>query len=416
MFNSIKMNILSLKERDRIRDRWLLERVNELLPILMKKHKVESWILVGREYNEDPVLETFFPSAIDSSSRLTILFVTMVKGHFEKYILNANPNYSDYYELGWDFEEETQMEALKRLVEQKKPKNIGLNYGNLHAVTDGLTSSLYTQIMNILGESYKDKVISAEGLSIDWLQIRTNSELNAYPHIAELARFIAKEALSNTVIHPGVTNTQEVVEWIRQRVVDLGLDTSFYPTVDIQREGEKRDRLEGVTILPGDVIHLDFGIRYLGLTTDTQQLAYVLKQGEKKPPRGLNEGLKTALHLEEIIEEQFIAGCSGNDIFSGSMEKAKELGIKAMIYSHPLGYHCHGAGPLIGLYDQQNEIQGRGELPIEDNTCYAMEFNIRKFVPEWNQVVTFYLEEPVVFTSGQLYYLATRQKEFYLIK
>ncbi|MCP3742092.1 M24 family metallopeptidase [Rossellomorea sp. BNER] len=416
MFVSPKMKILSLKERDQIRDRWLLERLNDLLPNLMKKHNVESWILVGREYNEDPVLETFFPSAIDSSRRLTIMLFTMIDGQFEKYILNANPVYTDYYELGWNFREETQLEALKRLVEQKKPNNIAMNYGNLHAVTDGLTSSLYTQIINVLGEPYRDKVISAEGLSIDWLQIRTKSELMAYPHIAELARVIAKEALSNSVIHPGVTNTQEVVDWIRQRVLDLGLETSFYPTVDIQRVGELRDRLEGVTILPGDIIHLDFGILYLGLATDTQQLAYVLKTGEKKPPRGLNEGLKTALHLEEIMEEQFRAGCSGNDIFSNSIKKAKESGIQAMIYSHPLGYHCHGAGPLIGLFDQQNEIQGRGELLIEDNTCYAMEFNIRQFVPEWNQEVTFYLEEPVVFTDGHLYYLATRQKEFYLIK
>ncbi|WP_421378561.1 M24 family metallopeptidase [Bacillus salacetis] len=408
--------ILSLKERDAFRDRVLEERLQTILPGLMEEHGTEMWITFGREYNEDPVISTFFPSAVDSSRRLTVfIFCKNEQGEIERFVLHSNPAFQPFYKNVWEKSTETQWGCAARIIKERAPAEIAVNMGELHAASDGLTVNMLNNLKKALGEE-NHNFVSSEPLLVDWLQTRSELELTAYPHICELAREIGQEALSNRVIHPGITTTKEVVDWIRQKVMDLGLETSFYPTVDVQRQGAGEDRLENTAILPGDIVHLDFGIHYLGLATDTQQLAYVLKNGESTVPQSLSAAFEKALRFEDIVTSCFETGRSGNQIFSGSMKAAEGQDIEAMLYSHPLGVHCHGAGPLIGLYDKQAEIPGRGDLLLRDNTCYALEFNIRMHIPEWNQDVPIYLEEPILFHKGKVHYMAKQQKEFYLIR
>ncbi|MGD6802827.1 M24 family metallopeptidase [Rossellomorea aquimaris] len=408
--------ILRLKERDEFRDKVLKERLHTILPAIMNEHEIDMWITIGREYNEDPVIHTFFPSAVDSSRRLTIfMFCKDDEGSVQRFVLNSNPALEPFYQNVWEDKTETQWQCAARLIHKRAPKKIAVNAGSLHSVSDGLTVNAFNELLRA-AKMGKERFVSSESLLVDWLQTRSSLELAAYPHICELAREIAEEALSNRVIHPGVTSTKDAVEWIRQKVLDLGLQTSFYPTVDIQRQGSGTDRLENTIIKPGDIVHLDFGIHYLGLATDTQQLAYVLKNGEETVPNSLTEALEEALRFEDIVSTSISEGRSGNQVFTDSMRVSREKNINAMLYSHPLGVHCHGAGPLIGLYDKQEEIPGRGDLLIKNNTCYALEFNIRKYISEWNQEVPIYLEEPISFIDGRVVYLAKRQKEFHLIR
>ena len=407
--------ILPLKKREETQSRWLFHRLNTLLPSLMKKHNVNMWIVVGREYNEDPVLKSLYPAAIDSSRRLTILVFHLDSGkHLKRWVLHPNPSFEPFYERAWNPGECDQWECLKRLVEEQNPDTIALNYSSTFAVADGLSHSHFQHLSMLLDE-YSHKFMSAQHVIVDWLSMRTSKELVAYPSIAELGRMIAEEALSRAVIHPGITTTEDVVDWIRQRVLDLGMETSFYPTVDLQRQGSDMDRLEGEIIRFGDIVHLDFGIHYLGLATDTQQLAYVLYPGEEEAPEGLQSALETALRFEDIIIEEMKVGRTGNEVFHRAMKKARDEEIEAMLYSHPLGNHCHEAGALIGLFDQQVDIPIRGDLPLTANSCYAMEFNIKQYIPEWDQIVPIYLEEPVAFIQNKLEYMSKRQTSFYLI-
>ncbi|MET3728512.1 Xaa-Pro aminopeptidase [Fictibacillus halophilus] len=412
--NSVK--ILSLYEQEKIMDQWLLERLQQLLPLLMKKHNVDMWITIGKEYNEDPLGKTFFPSAIDSSRRQTI-FAFVIDKHcdeIKRYVISSNKKFEPFYicfplQIGED-----SFTGLKRLVEEFDPDSIAVNTSLNYAFCDGLSHSNYERIKKVLGQQHLPKLISSENLAIDWLQSRTESELDMYKELEEITKKIVKQAFTNELITPHKSSTQDIVEWIRQRVRDLGLKTSFYPTVDIQRKDGSSDRMEG-TILPGDILHLDFGIEYLGLCTDTQQLAYVLSRNEKEPPSGLKNALKAANTFEDLFFEICKEGMSGNDIFLNVLKKAKQNHLDAMLYSHPIGYHCHGAGPIIGLYDKQESIPVRGELKIENNTCYALEFNIRHFIPEWNKVVPIYLEETVCFKEGMMRYFTGRQSDFYII-
>ncbi|WP_175987144.1 M24 family metallopeptidase [Bacillus sp. Marseille-Q1617] len=415
MKNKSMSLIMPLKKREEVQNRWLFHRLNTLLPALMKKHEFDMWIVIGREYHEDPVLKTLYPAAIDSSRRLTILvFWLDDSGQLKRGAIHPNQSFEPFYERIWNRTEGDQWECLKNTVERCDPDRIGLNYSHTFAASDGLSHSYFEQLQMVLSE-YNERFVSAQHLIVNWLSNRSDKEMKAYPAIAELARKIAEEALSSKVIHPGITTTEDVVDWIRQRVLDLGLKTSFYPTVDLQRKGSEMDRIEGEIIRPGDIVHLDFGIEYLGLATDTQQLAYVLKPGETEAPEGLQSAFFTALRLEDILSFHMKEGKTGNDVFRAAKASANKEQIDAMIYCHPVGPHCHEAGALIGLYDQQGDVPVRGDLPLTANTCYAMEFNIRQFVPEWGQEVPIYLEEPVALLDGKVEYMAKRQMGFYLI-
>lgn len=255
--------VLPLKKRDQVKDHWLQVRLNTVLPAIMDKHQIDMWVILGREYHEDPIMETLLPAAIDSARRLTIIVFSLNHNKtVDRYVIQMNPSFEPFYKRIWEPEKEDQWGCLARIAEEKNPGRIGVNVSSHYSFCDGLSHTYYEKLRETLGTERAGKMISAEPVALDWLQIRTEEELRAYPGIAEIARELAQEALSNHVIHPKITTTTEVVDWIRQRVSDLGLRTSFYPTVDVIRKGE--GKLDVAIILPGDVVHLDFGIHYIG--------------------------------------------------------------------------------------------------------------------------------------------------------
>lgn len=413
------LNIFPLAKQEEIRDNWLKKRLETVLKEAMEKAAIPMWIVVSKEYNEDPVVESLTPCLHDSSGRLSIfIFVHNVRDDkVERYLIGSpHPALVGLYEFIWDRNNETPWECLQRFIIEKQPEKIGINHSDHVAVADGLTHSLYKKLTYKLGPEWVGRLVSAEQLVTHWFLKRTEEEMITYRFIADLTNNLAKTALSNEVIYPGITTTKDVVTWIRQRVLDLGLKTSFYPTVDIQRQGASADRLSLATILPGDIVHLDFGLDYLGLCTDTQQLAYVLKQDERDVPKGLANAFKEALVMEDIVMEQMVPGVTGNAVFTASITKAKEQGLNAMLYSHPVGRHCHEAGPYIGLFDQQRSIPFKGDFEIVSQSAYALEFNVKVFIPEWHQETFIFLEQPIAVFESNADYLTPRQEMFYLIR
>jgi Xaa-Pro aminopeptidase len=174
--------------------------------------------------------------------------------------------------------------------------------------------------------------------------------------------------------------------------------------------------LEGDEIIQkGDMLWTDFGITYLGLNTDTQHLAYVLKDGEREAPKGLREGLKAANRVQDALTASFRTGRTGNQILAEARGKALSMGLKPSIYSHPIGFHGHGAGASIGFWDNQ-EADPRGEHRLRPNTAWSIELSAKSIVPEWNnQEVEFRSEEDAFFDGSSVTYLDGRQSEFHLI-
>lgn len=409
------VRVLSHREQSQLVTSWIRQRFDAVLPALMTREGIDMWIIPTREYNEDPVFRSMAPLTAFASRRRTILvFHTPGGGRpVARYSLGRF-DYDKLYTLV-PTPNDGQWEGLKKLVEEKRPRVIGINESDAWQHADGLTANEKRRLLEALGPEYAARVKSAEMLAVGWLETKLPEELDAYRHVMKVAHMIIREAFSNRVITPGTTTNEDVAWWMRQRVAELGLGSWFQPSVTIWRQGAKVNP-QGV-ILPGDMLHTDFGLVYLGFSTDTQHNAYVLKPGETDAPQGLKDGLRAANRLQEITMAHARVGRTGNRALADALAQAKHEGLAPSIYCHPIGYHGHGAGPPIGMTDYQQGVPIRGDYVFRPNTWHSIELNVTVPVAEWGgQRVRFALEEDAaILSDGRWDWVDGRQEQFYLV-
>ena len=413
--DSYRQKILPLRDRMTVYNGWLMNKLEKLLPGMMDETGIDLWVVVAREYNEDPVIMSLLPEPNLYARRRTILLFHRQPEGVERLAVYRY-GFGDFYKGVWNPDEEEQYECLTNIIKEKNPEKIGINVSNTFAFGDGLTHGEYTLLVDALGD-LSERLAPAETLCIRWLEIRSDEELQAYPMLVELTHAIIQEAFSSKIITAGVTTVDDVQWWIRQKMLDLGVEMWFPATVDRQGHGASYEDNERTRVIHrGDLLHCDVGFYYLGLATDVQQNAYVLKQGETDAPQGLKDALIDANKLQDFHASAMKTGRTGNEILKEALDNAWADGIKPSIYTHPLGVHGHAAGPTIGLWDQQGGVPGRGDYPLHPDTCYAIELNAKREVPEWdNQEVRMSLEQDAWWTGEELVFMAGRQKKLYLV-
>ena len=415
-------DILGLKDRARVIEEIQKDRFDNLLPQLMEETGIDMWVIITREYNEDPVIKTLLPPTWLNARRRTILAF-----HYDKKSKKLEKVAIARYSFGknipsiWNKEEEpNQMKALAKFIEEKNPEKIGLNYSDHFALADGIVKTDYELFLDNLPSKLSKRVVSAEELAIRWIETRTKKEMIIYDQLVEITHGIINEAFSTKVITPGVTTTDDVVWWMREKVKKLGLKTWFHPTIDVQRneisdlysfDGESKFDI----ILPGDLIHCDFGITYLTLNTDCQELAYVLKPNETEAPDYLVKALDEGNRVQDIFTDLFEYKKTGNQILKEALEQGRNEGFRPQIYTHPLGTFGHSAGTTLGMWDSQGGVPFTGDFPMNYNTVYAIELNTKVFIKEWNKDIRIMLEEAGVFEETGFRYVNGRQTELILV-
>jgi Xaa-Pro aminopeptidase len=409
--------VLPLRERGRLQDKWLAERLDRVVPALMREQGIDMWILIAREYLEDPVIATMLDAKSMNARRRTILiFHDPGGGRPVERLTVSRYGLGGLFEPAWNPDKEPdQWRQLGKLVAERRPKRIAVNSSASTQFGDGLTLSQYEGLMAALPAELRGRVVRTDRLAVGWLETRTAAEMEAYPKIVRLAHSIIAEGLSPAVIRPDRTSADDVAWWFREKVARLGLQAWFHPSVGILRRG-RDGMIEGDEIIrKGDLLWTDFGITYLGLNTDTQHLAYVLKDGERDAPRGLRDGLAAANMVQDALTSSFKLGRTGNEILAEARSKALSAGLRPSIYSHPIGFHGHGAGSSIGFWDNQ-KADPKGEHRLRADTAWSIELSARHRVPEWgNQEVEFRLEEDAFFDGAGVAYLDGRQSRFHLV-
>jgi Xaa-Pro aminopeptidase len=417
--------ILPLSEQAELRDRWLENRLNTLIPDMMDEEQMDMWLIIASEYNEDPVIMTMLPATWMAARRTTILVFAKNKttNQIDRWAV-ARYDIGRFFKSAWDPDQEPdQFKRLAQIVAEYDPNKIGINTSLDFSHANGLTYTEHTLLVEALPKKYQTRLVSAERLAVNWLQTRTPEEIAAYQIISRIAHHIIEEGLSEKVILPGHTTTSDLQWWYRERIQELGLQAWFHPSVDVQRADKVDERAQNFArqadvdvIQPGDLVHMDFGITYLGLNTDTQRNAYILKPGETSPPAGLIEAFKKGNRLQDILTSNFQTGRTGNQILAMSLSQAKSEGLRPSIYTHPLGFHGHAAGPTIGMWDKQGGVPGDGDYILRPNTGYAIELNITSSIPEWgNKDVRIMLEESAWFDGQNVRYMDGRRTSLILI-
>jgi Xaa-Pro aminopeptidase len=432
----------TLQEQADLQRDWLKKRLDTFLPALMRKHEIDLWVVPMREYNEDPIFSAVTAPETFAARRRTIyvffdscaasgaapgpscveriaLGGTSQGGVFQARrstkAAAGNVGRGPQAELWGD----EQWQALKTLVEERRPKVIGIDRSTVFAFTDGLSSGELKGMSAALGDAWAAKFKDAEGLPLELIASRLPEEEIFYKKMQELVWSLTEEMFSSATITLNRTKTSDLVWWWRQRVNDLGLGTWFQPSIDVQRRGATAEQLgDDPVIMPGDVLHCDVGITVARLNTDTQHLAYVLKPGERDAPAGLKKALSNANALQDIVMDAIKPGRTGNEILGAARAAMKARGIDGTIYSHPIGLHGHGAGPLIGLWDYQDGVPGRGDAKVIPSMWYSIELQATTPVPEWNnQPVRMAQEEDAIINAdGKIRWAHKRQDKLFLIR
>jgi Xaa-Pro aminopeptidase len=415
-----------MAERDRALwvDTMLEYRIDQMLPDLMRREGIDMWIIISREYNEDPVMKTMLPASWLSARRRTMMVFYDDGASVEK-IAIARYDVGKLLKGSWNIDVyPDQWEALKTIVDKYNPKRIGVNMSEYTGLADGLVATERDKLVSTLGPELSKRIVSADKLAIGWLETRSQIELTFYKDLCAISRAIIKEAFSPKYLKVGKTTTEDV-EWrLRQITTDLGLEVWFHPTVAIQRaDKENFEHLRAFSGRPadqvvqyGDLMHVDFGITYNRLNTDQQQHFYVLKPQEKDAPQSLKNAFKTSSRLQDLLTDNFAITRSGNEILRRTLDEAKSEGMTASVYTHPIGFHGHAAGPTIGLWDQQGGVPGAGDYIVYPNTAYSIELNTATEIPEWGKIIRIMLEEDGYYDGKRFNYMDGRQESLYLLR
>jgi Xaa-Pro aminopeptidase len=420
----------TLREQAEIQQQWLKLRLERVLPKLMRKHGVHMWLVICREYNEDPVFYSLVSPTMFAARRRT-MYVFFDRGEergVERLALGGGSQgglYTVYRDPEVENREiygEGQWLLLRKLIEERKPASIAVNISHTHAFADGLSAGEREKLETTLTPEYLKRLVRAENLALEYVSIRLPEMLPIYRQMMEIVHSLIGRAFSNEVIKPGKTTNEDVVWWLRQEVNNRGLGTWFQPSVRVQKPSNAGVRMLAedapIVIERGDVLHVDFGITALRLNTDTQHMGYVLREGESDVPAGIKKALAHANRLQEILLEHMKPGRSGNEVLEEALAQMKREKINGTIYTHPVGDHGHGAGPLIGLWDRQQGVPGRGDVSLLPDTWFSIELQATTPVPEWGGKELFVGQEEdgLLDSQGRFSWILKRQTEFHLVK
>jgi hypothetical protein len=412
--------IMSARKQTEVTTKILRKRLDTVLPIALRDADIDMWLIICQEDDLDPIYETMI--LMDTWPKILQILIFFDRGTengIERINLSMTDT-KDLYDKPWEGgNHPEQWILLSEIIAERDPKRIGINIGDVNWAAGGLTHNLYKQLVEALPKKYVNRLTSAETACTRWAMTLTDDEMEIYPHVSSIARQIIAQCFSPFSITPDVT-TAEDLEWkFWQICSDNGLEQSFKPYFRIIRsesEAEKHPLSDGI-IRRGDLLVCDVGIRYLGLFTDHQELAYVRHRDETDAPMGLKNLLATNNRLQDIFMREFKHGLTGNQLLENILSSAREEGIPSpWIFSHSLGLFVHEPGPLIGLPWEQDPIPGRGEVRLEHNSCFAMELSIKDAVPEWNnQQVPCQTEHIVMFTKDGCQPIDSVQTSFHLI-
>jgi hypothetical protein len=412
--------ILPFRRRSAVIHRVVKKRLQAVLPGAMRENGFDMWIILCQEDDWDPIHDTFCP--MDPWRPILQMLVFFDRG-LEKGIEGINlsmTNMQGLYDVPWQGKEHSEQWAmLRKIVEERDPKRIGINIGRIQWAAGGLTHNLHQQLVETLPPKYVERLDSAEPMAGQWASTLCDDEVELYEHVAAVAKEIIAECYSRKAIVPGVTTIEDLVWHYWQRCKDLGLDLSFRPFFYRYRSDADEARFgpDDPVLRPGDFVRCDVGIKYLRLCSDHQQWAYLLRPGETDAPDFAYQMLGEVHGLQDIFMDEFYAGLTGNEMLANILTRARCEGVpEPKVYSHSLGLFLHQPGPLIGLPWEQERCEGRGDVKLRENSAFTMELSVGKIVPEWSaKEFRMSVEEDVVFTGGRCRLIHGRQTRFCLV-
>lgn len=422
----VEPKLLTWSQQIAVREKWLEQRHGMILR-MMRRHDIAMWIVVNEEFHDDPLTEYIAPPRPYAGNRDFFVFIDTGANGLRKIAITgfAEENLKKFFES--PDEPRPADVVLPELWQQYHPKKIALSYGARRGVQRSITKDTFDFISEKMGPEAAQHFVPAADLIEEYLITRIPDEFATYTDLVAMTDVLTFRAFSNEVITPGKTTLGDIRRWLYDQLALRGVGTWFQPDLRLQRKNMPNNTSRGflavstesMVVQPGDVLHLDFGITYMGLNSDWQKMAYVLRPGEHDAPEGLKRALKNTNELQDALMLRAARpGRTGGEVYNLAMEEMKRKGIEAKIYSHPIGNQGHGLGPSIDYRAAQRPDIGVAQSkPLVKDTYQSIELNTATPVAEWDgQKVFVMMEDDAYLTDDGYKFFVPRQESWYLIK
>jgi len=401
-----------------------LEKMQRYLQPAMRRAGVDMWVIMSREFNVDPMLQMFGDYGISGwyGHRNAYIFYDPGEGQpLERTLLGTHQSgrMREFFPTIIGYGEEGLTPHLAEFVAARDPHRIAINRSRTVAMADGITAEMLAFLQEAIGPEYASRLVPAQSLIFDYISHRTPAELEIETEASRRTWYILRRAFSNEVITPGKTRLMDIYGFILQQWQDQDLEFNFAPGLTIYRHGVQGgiDDTDNPVVQPGDLLHVDFGVRLMGLVTDQQHVAYVLEPGQSQAPAGLRELFEQSVVAGEIFAQELRPGQIGTRVKEIAEKRALQEGIQALVYGHTQGNWVHGAGARA-VFDWPDRYGDFAREPVRASEFWSIEYSVQGPVAEWDdQIVRIPREEDaVVLGDGTgARFLVGPQRELWLI-
>jgi Xaa-Pro aminopeptidase len=415
-------------EAQEARRRWELQRQIRLdkfeyvLPVAMRAHGIDMWIVAVKENHYDPLWNDLGRGYITGIGYY--VFTDRGGDRIERAALGP----SGYLiEESGAYDIFARSSTLAAFVKERNPKRIGVNMSDEIGPADGLSYTMHGHLVRTLGEPFASRIVSAERLVSDFRSRRVASEIVAFGEAAGVAVQLAERALSNEVITPGKTTLEDVAWWMQDRLLDDGLGSEFdMPSVYTTGPEGILATSSDLVIQPGMVLMIDWGVQLMNFGTDVKRVAYVLKPGETQPPVSIRTAFDKALAVRAVAKKHMKVGVRADAAMQAIHTALKSAGYGVIEFNKP------GAGPetdvVIGFHPVGNTGHDIGAslttwqplqatFPILPHHMFSFEYFAYTPLPEWGgKKLRIPIEDDAIVTESGVEFLHPANYRLLVIK
>lgn len=304
--------------------------------------------------------------------------------------------------------DESLTEPLLALLDDIDPDEIAVNYSRDDTAADGLTHGMYLRLRDHLdGTSYEECLTSAEeGISVV-RGVKSPIERERVEQAVETTEGLLGEMADRWT--PDWTET-DVADWFHARMDDRGLGSAwswdYCPTVHAGGDSEIGHTLPGdLSLPPGEVLHVDFGVKQDGYCADVQRLFYRPSDEHPEPPAKLQDAFGDVRAAIEAGREEIEPGVVGYEVDEAARAELTGRGWPEYqhAFGHQVGRNAHDGGTLLGPQWDRYGTAPEGE--IRAGEIYTVELGVET---EWGYLGQ---EEMVAVTEEGTEWLTDPQTE-----
>jgi Xaa-Pro aminopeptidase len=384
------------------------EKVQQAKSILEEKG-IDLWLTIVRETaaGSDPILPLIYDHDLTWQSVLLIARngeSIAIVGTFD----SESARRTNAYTKIIPYNESIRTLLIENL-DELKPNQIGINYSKADVLADGLSLGLYQILLEYLeGTPYKSRLTSSEEIIACLRGRKTLGEIERIRTAIKTSQQIFSQTFDYA--QAGMSEVQ-ISEYMHAQLSKFGVESAWeYSQCPIVNAGpESAIGHAGPTelkIRPGQLLHIDFGVKQDGYCSDLQRMAYYAAPGESTPPEEILRGFNTIVHAIQTALSVMKPGVTGKEIDIVARQLVIEAGYPQYMHAtgHHLGRLAHdGAGVLGPLWERY------GDTPnylLEPGHVYTLEPSL--FIEGYGIIG---IEEDVMVTDNGAEYLSDPQTE-----